>query len=193
MKKKHKDILKDTLLRLRGEEIAEFLLEWARKYDAKRYSVIARDPGYLAAIMELGRSGAKPRKDLVYASQIMDFISYFFDEYFTVKDDVPEEVPHGDVTVILDKYLETYDFHDDSQQWFQKIRDIACELGYAEKPKDYKREPEKYKGHVGHVSTVIRLAITGLAQSPDIWEIQKILGEEHTRSRINRSKKVLDK
>ena len=70
---------------------------------------------------------------------------------------------------------------------------ISCELGYAEKPKDYKKEPEKYKGHVGHVSTVIRLAITGLAQSPDIWEIQKILGEERTRARINRSKKVLDK
>ena len=190
---KLQDISKDTLLRLRGEEIAEFLLEWARKYDAKRYSVIARDPGYLAAIMELGRSGAKPRKDLVYASQIMDFISYFFDEYFTVKDDVPDEVPHGHVAVILDKYLETYDFNDDSQQWFQKIRDISCELGYAEKPKDYKKEPEKYKGHVGHVSTVIRLAITGLAQSPDIWEIQKILGEERTRARINRSKKVLDK
>ena len=49
---------------------------------------------------------------------------------------------------------------------------------------DYKKHPEDYKGHVGHVSTVIRLAVMGRTQSPDVWEIQQILGEERTKARI---------
>ena len=67
--------------------------------------------------------------------------------------------------------------------WFDKIRDIAVQLGYAAKPKDFKKHPEEYKGHVGHVSTVIRIALMGRAQSPDVWTIQQILGEERTRKR----------
>ncbi len=183
---KLQDISKDTLLRLRGDEIADFVANWASKYRREQYDVIAQDLEYLARIMDIGRSGAKPRKDLIYAAQIADFISYFFDEFFVIKDSIPPEVPTGDVPLILSKYLDSFDFSDDSQQWFEKIREIARDAGYAEKPKDYKKEPDKYKGHVGHVSTVIRIAITGLSQSPDIWEIQQVLGEERTRARIEK-------
>jgi len=84
----------------------------------------------------------------------------------------------------LKAYLASYDHSDDQETWFGKIRQIAADLNYAAKPKDYKKEPDKYKGHVGDVSTVIRIALMGRAQSPDIWEIQQILGEEKTRSRI---------
>ena len=68
---------------------------------------------------------------------------------------------------------------------------MATEMGYAAKPKDYKKHPEEYKGHVGHVSTVIRLAVTGRSQSPDIWEIQQILGEEKTKERVIAYKEAL--
>ena len=78
----------------------------------------------------------------------------------------------------------TYDHADDQSVWFEKIRTLGSALGYAAKPKDYKKHPEDYKGHVGDVSTVIRLAVTGRTQSPDVWEIQQILGEERTISRI---------
>ena len=89
-----------------------------------------------------------------------------------------------DAVQILTKYLEGYDHSDDQSQWFDKIRAIGTELGYAAKPKDFKKHPDDYKGHVGHVSTVIRIALMGKSQSPDIWEIQQILGEERTRERI---------
>ena len=85
---------------------------------------------------------------------------------------------------ILEKYLEGYRQSDDQSAWFGKIREIATELGYAAKPKDFKKNPEQYKGHVGDVSTVIRLAVTGRSQSPDIWEIQQILGKKRTIERI---------
>ena len=92
----------------------------------------------------------------------------------------------GDEAAILGAYLESYDHSDDQSEWFNKIREIATQLGYAAKPKDFKKHPEEYKGHVGHVSTVIRIALMGRSQSPDVWEIQQILGEEKTRNRLSK-------
>ena len=139
-------------------------------------------------ILDLGRKDSKPRKDLIYAEQIIKFIGYFFDDLFHVEDEMPAEVPAEDIPKILQAYLAGYDHGDDQGQWFDKIRDIAVQLGYAAKPKDFKKHPEEYKGHVGHVSTVIRIALMGRAQSPDVWTIQQILGEERTRKRIENYK-----
>ena len=91
-----------------------------------------------------------------------------------------------EVGTVISKYLETYDHSDDNETWFNKIRAITDEMGYAVKPKDYKKHPDEYKGHVGHISTVIRVALMGRQQSPDIWEIQQILGEERVRARLEK-------
>ena len=90
----------------------------------------------------------------------------------------------GDLAPILESYLSGYHHEDDQSAWFDKIRDLAVSLGYAAKPKDYKKEPERYKGHVGDVSTVIRIALMGRSSSPDLWEIQQIMGEAMTRERM---------
>ncbi len=177
------DISKDVLLKIPAEELYDFLKAWSDEF-APEYGHIFEDKAYLLQILDLGRQDKKPRKDLIYARQIVDFISYFFDDMFTIQDENPAEVPAEDVPVILSKYMETYDHSDDQSQWFDKIRAIATELGYAAKPKDYKKHPEEYKGHVGHVSTVIRIALMGRAQSPDVWTIQQIMGEEKVRSRF---------
>ena len=178
------DISKDVLLRIPAGDLAAFLAEWSAAY-APEYAKIFVDRDYLTKILDLGRQDKKPRKDLIYGRQIMNFISYFFDEFFQIEDEIPAEVPAEDVPVILSKYLEGYDHADDQSEWFGKIRQIAVDLGYAAKPKDYKKHPEEYKGHVGHVSTVIRIALMGRAQSPDVWTIQQIMGEEMTRRRIS--------
>ena len=108
----------------------------------------------------------------------------------TAKESDLDKLPYTYVTsplnvpTIIEKYLATYDHKDDQEVWFGKIRQIADELGYAVKPKDFKKNPDQYKGHVGHVSTVIRVALMGRQQSPDVWEIQQILGEERTRARL---------
>ena len=177
------DISKDVLLKIPAGELADFLGEWSSAY-APEYAAVFGDKAYLTQILDLGRQDKKPRKDLIYGRQIMDFISYFYDDFFRIEDDIPAEVPAEDVSVILSKYLEGYDHSDDQSEWFGKIRQIAVDLGYAAKPKDYKKHPEDYKGHVGHVSTVIRIALMGRAQSPDVWTIQQIMGEETTRRRI---------
>lgn len=176
------DVSKNTLLHIDARDLAEWLRSWSDEF-APEYGYVFKDMDLLAEILDLGRHDARPRADLVYAKQIMDFIGYFFDEAFEIKDEYPAEAA-ADAAEILKEYLDSYDHSDDNEQWFGKIREIAVKLGYAAKPKDYKKNPDDYKGHVGHVSTVIRIALMGRAQSPDVWAIQQIMGEEKVRARL---------
>ena len=178
------DVSKEAMLHIPAPKIAEFLQEWSLEF-APEYGYIFDDMGLLVKILDLGRDEKKPRKDLVYARQIMEFISYFYNQSFKVIDEVPAEA-EADKVKILEEYLSSYNHADTQEEWFNKIREIATNLGYAAKPKDYKKNPDDYKGHVGHVSTVIRLALVGRAQSPDVWAIQQIMGEDMVRARINR-------
>ncbi len=157
---------------------------WSREFKPEILSLFEGNEAYIEKILDLGREGEKPRKDLIYAKQIFEFISYFFDEHFKIEDSIPENVSGDDAKAILTAYLNSYDHQDDQSVWFDKIRNIATELGYAAKPKDYKKNPDQFKGHVGDVSTVIRIAVMGRSQSPDVWAIQQILGEERTKERL---------
>ena len=181
------DISKDVLVKIPADELCRFLTKWARTYRPELVKLFEENEDYLMKILNLGRSGEKPRKDLIFAKQIFEFISYFYDEHFKREDAYPENVSEEDAKTILSAYLCTYRHQDDQTQWFNKIREIAANCGYAAKPKDYKKNPDQYKGHVGDVSTVIRIALMGRAMSPDIWEIQQILGEEKTKERIKKS------
>lgn len=178
------DISKDVLVKIPSSSLYDFLTGWAREFRPEIYPLLRDNRQYVEKILDLGRTGNKPRKDFIRAGQIFDFISYFFDDYFVIEDTVPENVSDEDAAEILTRYLASYDHSDDQTLWFEKIRGIAEYMGYAARPKDYKKNPDAYKGHVGHVSTVIRIALMGRSQSPDIWEIQQILGEERTRERL---------
>lgn len=177
------DISKDVLLKIPAAELADFIIDWAGEFRPDLLPLL-KDRAYLMEILDLGRNEAKPRKDFVCARQMWDFISYFYDDYFVIEERIPEQVSDEDAVEILKRYLETYDHSDDQSRWFEKIRKITGDMGYAIKPKDYKKHPEEYKGSVAHVSTVIRIAVMGRSQSPDVWSIQQILGEDRVRSRI---------
>lgn len=178
------DVSKDVLVKISGDDLYPFLTGWATDYREDMARILKKNKEYVVNILDLDRQGKKTRKDFISAGQILDNISYFFDECFKILESMPEEVPPEDVREILERYKETYDEHDDQSQWFEKIRTIAGALGYALKPKDYKKNPDEYKGHVGHVSTVIRIALVGRSQSPDLWGIQQILGTEKVMNRI---------
>lgn len=178
------DISKDVLLKISAADLFDFLKDWAAEFRPEIMHMFD-DRAYLEKILDIGRDGAKPRKDHIYAQQMVENISYFFDDMFKIEDEFPAEAA-ADAPAILKAYLDSYDHSDDQSQWFDKVRQIATDLGYAAKPKDFKKNPDQYKGHVGHVSTVIRIALMGRQQSPDVWEIQQILGEERTRARIGK-------
>ena len=181
---KLEDVSKETLVRLDEATIADFVIAWAEKYQPDVASVIAPQRDDFVKLLAIGRDGKKPRKDLMNAEQIVQFTKYFFDEWFTQEDALPENIPAEEAVAILEDYLATYDHSDDNEVWFGKIRTITENRGYAVRPKDYKKNPDAYKGHVGDVSTVVRLAITGRRNSPDVWAIQQVLGEEKTIARV---------
>ncbi len=185
------DVSKEVLLRIPASELFAFLLNWATEVNSDFLPILRNNEDMILKILDIGRTGEKPRKDLIYAKQILEFISYFFDETFAITDSAPENVSADDEKAILAAYLETYDHSDTQEMWFDKIRLIAESLGYAKKPKDYKKNPDSFKGHVGDVSTVIRLAIVGRSQSPDVHEIQQILGKDKTVNRIQKRLQAL--
>ena len=181
------DVSKEVLLRIKASDLASFLESWADEFkpELKESTSFFDDMDYLMRILDIGRNETKPRKDHIYAQQMVENISYFFDDMFKIEDEMPAEAA-GDVKEIITRYLDSYDHADDHETWFNKIRSIASDMGYAAKPKDYKKHPEEYKGHVGHVSTVIRIALMGRSQSPDVWEIQQILGEKRVKERLEK-------
>ncbi len=185
------DVSKEVLVRLSDEEIYDFLLLWAKDHRPELVTLFTDKKEMLLRILAMDRHGEKPRKDLIYCEQIFDYISYFFNDRFKVQDPYPEEVEKQDVLTILESYVNNYDHSDDRSIWFEKIRALSVKLGYAAKPNDYKKNPSLYKGHVGHVSTVIRIALTGRASSPDLWEIQQIMGEKQAMERIDKAVSTL--
>ena len=184
---KFEDVSREVLLRTPASEIYDEFAKWLWEYDTEFYKIFTRDREYSEKILDVGRNGNRPRKDLTSWKQARQFLSFYFPETFKIEDEYPERVSAEDKQAILKKYLETFDYADDNSQWFEKVRTITDELGYAVKPKDFKKNPEMYKGSVSDVSSVIRVALTGRTNSPDLWEIIHIIGEDEMRTRIEKA------
>ena len=134
--------------------------------------------------LNVGKGGNKPRKDIENWKQACDFMSFYYDETFKVTDEMPVECDDETRKVFFAKYLESYDHNDDSSAWFEKVKAITEELGFAAKPKDFKKNPEMYKGSIVHITNMLRIALTGRANAPDIHEVSHVLGEDITRARL---------
>ncbi len=182
---KFNDISKEIISKLSVEDIYDGIAQWSRKYNRKFYKVFTSNPEYSKKVIGIGRSGDKPRKDIESWKQASKFLSFYFDDTFKRKDDFPINAQGSDKDIILTKYLETLDFNDSQEEWFNKVRAIAEELNYALQPKKYKKNPELYKGSIVDVSNVIRVALTGRQNSPDIYEISQAMGETMVRDRIS--------
>ncbi len=190
---KLQNVSKDILAGLSAQEIYDFLIAWSASEAAEAHGLLAKDPDYVKRILNIGRGGENPRKDLIYGRQILEFIRFFFDEWFSREDEYPEQIPAGLAVTLLKEYASTYDCADDNGLWFDKVRELGVKHGFAPKPKDYKKNPEAYKGHVGDVSSLLRVALSGRRNSPDLWEIQQILGQERTKARLAQAVEELSK
>ncbi len=178
------DISKEVLLKMSAAQIYQQLLAWAETYDLQFAALLQKDPAYAQQIIDVGRDGDRPRKDLICWQQIRDFLSFYYDEIFQRDDPLPENITPELRRQILSRYLDTLHFADDQEQWFAKVKSICEELGFALQPKKYKKNPEAYPGSIVDLSNTIRVAITGRLNSPDLWQISQILGEARTRERI---------
>ncbi|MBQ7900945.1 MAG: glutamate--tRNA ligase [Clostridia bacterium] len=180
------NISKEVIASKDADFIYSNLISWAQKYDDQFAHILADNEEFAKGAINIGRTGNKPRHDIVTWKQAREFLSFYFDELFVQEDEFPENVDEETRKTILTKYRDTFDINDDQETWFGKVRTITEELGFAVRPKDYKKNPELYKGSVVDVSNVIRVATTGRLNSPDLWEINQLFGADKAMARIER-------
>ena len=181
------NISKNYLSRLSKEEIYNKLLEYTKEYDKDFYEIITKYPEYTKEILNIEREQKKPRKDYAKYSDVKNGIWYMYDELFTSKDYEWQKVTDkNEIKEILNTYIdEYYDENDDKDTWFSKMQDLSNKLGYAGNMKDYKENPDNYKGNVADVSTVIRVGLTTKSQTPDLYELLRLLGKDKIKERFN--------
>ncbi len=178
------DISKNTLSRMSADAVYDEIVLWAREFDAEFAALIERDPQYAKSILAIGRGGAKPRKDLTVLGGAKAYMGFFYDELFTIEDAYPEEFDKNDINTALGAFLASYDAADDQNAWFEKIRTVTESIGYTTDMKAYKKDPTAFRGNVGDVSMFLRIAVTGKRNSPDMYAVMQILGEDRVRARI---------
>lgn len=178
------DVSKNVISVMSAEEVYNLITDWAKEYNEKLYALLTRDPEFSTKLFSIDRGTAKPRKDIAKWSEIESYCEYFFDELYTPDYTMPENVSNEEAAAILKKYLEVYSHSQDKDGWFDTVKSICEPLGYTPNVKEYKKNPEAYKGHVGDVSSVIRIAVTSRRNTPDLYAIMQLLGEEKVRERI---------
>mgnify|MGYP002673612620 FL=1 len=181
------DVSKTCVSRLSGEEVYNKLTAWAKEFDGEFYTLLTRDGDYTKAMLSIDRDVPKPRKDIAKWNETKDYFSYFFNELYSNELVLPENISTCDAKEFLKRYKTVYNVSDDRQQWFDKIKSIAPEIGFAAETKQYKAEPEKYKGHAGDLSTVLRITVTGRRNTPDLCSIMKVLGYDTCIARIEKA------
>ena len=179
------DICKNKIASYTAEKVYELAAEWAKTYDTELYALLTRDVDYSVKMFNFDRNPEKPRKDIGKWSEVREAFSFMFDELFENKYDVIEDISKEDQNEILKTYIDMYDENEDNSAWFDTLKDLSEKHGFAREVKEYKKNPDSFKGHVGNVSNVVRVAVTGRTKSPDLYSIMKTLGKERVTERIN--------
>lgn len=179
------DVSKNIICKMTAEEVFAKSYAWAEKYDPELASLYDRDREYATAVLNIDRGNKKPRKDIAKWSDIHSYISYMYDETFEKNYDLCGNATPKLAVKVLELYRDIVDINDDKDAWFEKIRQLCPAVDCAANVKDYKKDPDRYKGHVGDVSTVIRVALTGRTNTPDLFSITALLGAERIRKRFD--------
>lgn len=184
------NISRNYISRLTAEEVYENALKYTEEFDKEYYDLLVKYKDYSINMFNIERNQKKPRKDYARYADIRTYTWYMFDELFdkektdyefqTIND--KEEIKNI-LKLYLDKY---YHEEDDEQTWFERLKDLSEELGYAREVKDYKENPDNYKGHVGDISMVLRVAMSTKSQTPNLYQIMKLFGKDRVVERLNK-------
>ena len=180
------DVSKGIISKFTAEEVYDATYTWASKFDEELAEML-KDKDYALKVLGIERGNAKPRKDIAKWSDVKNIIYYMYDEKFDKNGEFEYQkiTDKDEIEKIVKTYFEKYyDENDDKQTWFNKMKDLSEEMGYAREVKEYKANPDAYKGHVGDISTVIRVKLTGRCNTPDLYEIMQVIGKERLLKRI---------
>lgn len=182
---KLRDVSKLCISRMTAEEVYERTLAWAKTYDDAFAQRLDADREKALGMLALDRGGKKPRKDLAAFSEVQPYFSYMYDDLYEADYTLPEHIDPRDAAAILEQYLTVWSPEDDKDEWFANVKSICAPLGFAPEMRDWKADPESYKGNVSDVSTVIRVAVTGRTNTPDLCTILRLLGRETVCARLS--------
>lgn len=181
------NISRNYISKLTKDEVYKNLLEWTGTYDKEFNNLLVKYEDYTKNVLNIEREQKKPRKDYSCYSDIKNQIFYMYDELYN-----PTSYEWGkiddknEIIKILKTYMEKYFNITDKEAWFNNIKTLTDELGYCSNMKEYKENPDKYKGSVADISTVIRVALTSRSMTPDLYEIMKLLGKDRIKERITK-------
>ena len=179
------DVSKNRICLLSSEQVYDYVTAWAEEFDNEFYEILTKNPEYTKAVFAIDRDVPKPRKDIAKWNEVKEYFSYMFNELYVPCFELPENIQKADALKFLESYKAVYNAVDDKQEWFNKIKVIAPTLGFAAETKEYKQNPDAYKGSAGDLSTVLRLAITGRRNTPDLCSIMQVLGKDEVINRID--------
>lgn len=185
------DVSKQVISRMTAQEVYDKASEWMKEYATDFYPLFTRDKDYTLKILSIGRGGAKPRRDIAIWSDLPEYMGFFFDEKFAPEYTLLPQFSKEEGACILEEYKAIYSEQDDQGVWFDKIKELAVKFGYAGETKAYKQNPESYKGHVGDISSLLRIAVTGKESSPDMWSVMSILGGDKVIQRLDKMKNAI--
>lgn len=182
------NISKNYLSRIKATEFYDMLSSYAKEYDEEFYDLITKHKDFTIGLLNIEREQKKPRKDYASFSEVKSLVWYMYDELFEKEEKNYEWqiiTDKDEILNIMKTYIEKYyDETDDQQTWFEKIKELSNEFGYAKEVKEYKENPDNYKGHVGDISSVIRIALTTKCMTPNLYDIMKLFGKERILKRI---------
>ena len=184
------DVSKNVISRMSAEEVYGLLTAWAEEFDSDFAQKLKADPDFATRILTIGRGGKKPRKDMATWQEAKPYMGFFYDEYLEAPC-FDEKFDKAVIRSALTKFLERFNFQDDANTWFDKVKEITTELGFTTDMKAYKADPSAYPGTVADISTFLRLAVTGKTNSPDLYTVMQILGYDATVSRIRNAISLL--
>ena len=177
------DVSKNEIAKMPAQTVYTLLTQWAKEFDPEFAAKLEADSDYAIAILSIGRGGKKPRKDMATWKEAKPYMGFFYDEYMD-KPVFDEKFSKQTVNAVLAKFLDRFDYADDSAAWFDKVKAITEEIGFTTDMKAYKADPTAFAGTVADVSAMIRVAVTGKTNSPDLYSVIQILGYDRTVARI---------
>ena len=179
------DVSKNEIAKMDAEKVYTLLTEWAQEFDPDFAAKLTADKDFAVSILAIGRGGKKPRKDMATWKEAKPYMGFFYDEYLE-KPVFDEKFSKDIIISVLNKFIDRYDYADDSSVWFEKVKAITEEIGFTCDMKAYKADPDAFPGTVADVSTFIRQAVTGKTNSPDLYTVMQILGKERSIDRIQK-------
>ena len=182
---KFNDVSKNVISVMTNTQVYDLIVDWAKDYDKELYDLFVADADKAKAILNIDRDNPKPRKDIACWEEVKNYVEFFYNELYKADYTLPEHIAKEDAIEILTKYKDVYSESDSKEDWFNKIKELCSACGFTPNVKEYKQNPEAFKGHVGDVSTVIRVAMTSRTNTPDLYYIMQILGVKEVMDRID--------